>query len=99
MFGSWCLISVLYTFHYAHLFYTSPTNRPAFIFPGNEQNPNYWDFLYFSFTIAVAAQTSDIVIMTQLARKTVLPQSILSFLFNVTIIGFSINIVAGLLDK
>jgi uncharacterized membrane protein len=60
-------------------------------------NPDYWDFLYFSFTIAVAAQTSDVIIMNRSTRKTVLAQSILSFLFNVAILGFSINIAAGLL--
>jgi len=27
-----------------------------FQFPDNEANPDYWDFLYFSYTIAVAAQ-------------------------------------------
>jgi uncharacterized membrane protein len=96
--GSWLLIGILYTFHYARLFYTSPPELPALIFPDKEPNPNYWDFLYFSFTIAVAAQTSDITVMTRPMRKTVLAQSILSFFFNVTIVGLSINIVAGLLN-
>jgi len=96
IFGSWCLIAILFTFHYARAFYRSPTGQRALRFPDSEDNPNYWDFLYFSFTIAVAVQTSDVSVMSRSMRKTVLAQSILSFLFNVAIIGLSINIAASL---
>ena len=96
IFGSWCLVGTLFTFHYARIFYRSPIERRALCFPDNEQNPDYWDFLYFSFTIAVAAQTSDITVMSRSMRKTVLAQSVLCFLFNVAIIGLSINIAASL---
>ena len=68
-------------------------------FPDAELNPDYWDFLYFSFTIAVAAQTSDVVVMSSGMRKAVLAQSVLSFLFNAAIIGLSINIAAGLIGN
>ena len=99
VFGSWCLVAVLFTFHYALVFYRSPQAQRALSFPDHEQNPDYWDFLYFSFTIAVAAQTSDITIMSRSMRKTVLAQSILSFLFNVAILGLTINIAAGLVGS
>ncbi len=98
VFGSWCVIGVLFTLHYAHLFYIAPEGQPALVFSDKEPNPDYWDFLYLSLTIAVAAQTSDILIMTRSARKTVMAQSILSFVFNVSIVGLSINIIAGLLN-
>jgi uncharacterized membrane protein len=97
--GSWLLVATMFTFHYAHVFYTSPAERRALSFPDHEQNPNYWDFLYFSFTIAVAAQTSDVAVMSRSMRKTVLAQSVLSFLFNVAILGLSINIAAGLVGS
>ena len=96
VFGSWCLVATLFTFHYARSYYRSPAERRSLRFPDDEGNLDYWDFLYFSFTIAVAAQTSDVSVMTRSMRKTVLAQSILSFLFNVTILGLSINIAAGL---
>lgn len=98
VFGSWCLVATLFTFHYARMFYRSPTERRALCFPDKEENLDYWDFLYFSFTIAVAAQTSDVTVMSRSMRKTVLAQSVLSFLFNVAILGLSINIAAGLLS-
>jgi uncharacterized membrane protein len=94
--GAWLLVGMLFTFHYAHMFYQSGADKRPLLFPEHEANPDYWDFLYFSFTIAVAAQTSDLIIMSRVMRKVVLAQSILSFLFNVTILGLSINIAAGL---
>jgi uncharacterized membrane protein len=97
--GSWLLVATSYTFHYANLFYRSPPEKRALRFPDGEQNPDYWDFLYVSFTIAVAAQTSDVCIMSRAMRKAVMAQSILSFLFNAAIIGMSINIAAGLLGS
>lgn len=99
VFGSWCLVATLFTFHYARIYYRSPIERRALSFPDNVEDLDYWDFLYFSFTIAVAAQTSDVTIMTRSMRKTVLAQSVLSFLFNVAILGLSINIAASLVGS
>jgi uncharacterized membrane protein len=94
--GSWLLVSVIYSFHYAHLYYRSHTGNKPLRFPDDTLEAGYWDFLYFSFTIAVAAQTSDVSIHSTTARKAVLAQSVLSFVFNAAIIGMSINIAAGL---
>ena len=93
--GSWCLVGVLFTFHYAVLFYKSPVDNRALGFPDHEADPDYWDFLYFSFTISVAAQTSDIAVLSRTMRKAVLAQSVLSFFFNAAILGLSINIAAS----
>ena len=94
--GSWFLVGALFCVHYAHLYYQADP-RPL-LFPGKEQNPDYWDFLYFSFTIAVAVQTSDVAVLTRSMRKMVLAQSVLSFFFNLAILGLSINIAAGLIN-
>ncbi|MEO8598272.1 MAG: DUF1345 domain-containing protein [bacterium] len=95
--GTWLLVGTMFTIHYARMFYRSPAITRPLNFPGPEKNPDYWDFLYFSFTIAVAAQTSDVIILNRPMRKVVLAQSLLSFLFNVAILGLSVNIAAGLL--
>ncbi len=97
VFGSWCLLGVLFTHQYARLFYRSQPERRPLRFPDDEQKPDYWDFLYFSFTIVVAVQTSDVAVMGNGTRKAVLAQSVLCFLFNVAIVGLSINIAASLL--
>jgi uncharacterized membrane protein len=95
--GTWFFIGTLFTFHYARLFYQADADRLPLYFPENLRNPDYWDFLYFSFTIAAASQTGDVNIMTGSARKAALAQTILSFFFNVAILGFSINIAAGVI--
>jgi uncharacterized membrane protein len=97
--GSWLLVGILFTAHYAQMFYNAPPGQRPLRFPEDEENPDYWDFLYFSFTIAVAAQTSDVSITTRAMRKVVLAQSVLGFLFNVTILGFAINVSVGLLGS
>jgi uncharacterized membrane protein len=94
--GSWCLLATLFTFHYARTYYRSPVQHRALRFPEQEATPDYWDFLYFSFTIAVAAQTSDVSVVSRSMRRIVLAQSVLSFFFNFAILGLSINIAAGL---
>jgi len=97
--GSWLLVNAMFSFHYARLFYRSSADCRPLRFPGAAaESPNYWDFLYFSFTIAVAGQVSDVSVMTRAARKIVLAQSVLGFLFNAAIIGMSINVAAGLIS-
>jgi uncharacterized membrane protein len=99
LFGSWLLLGVLFCFHYAHLYYRCAPHPPPFKFPDDEKEPDYWDFMYFSFTIAVAVQTSDISVMTRSMRKLVLAHSVLNFFFNLVILGLSINIAAGLIKS
>ena len=96
LFGSWLLVGVLFCFHYARLYYRS-ASTPPLRFPDNDKEPDYWDFLYFSFTISVAVQTSDVSVMTRGMRKLVLGHSVLTFFFNLFILGLSINIAAGLI--
>lgn len=95
--SSWLLIGTVFTLHYARLFYSdTSTGRLPLRFVDNEPNPDYWDFLYFSFTISVAVQTSDVAVATRSLRRAVLAHSVIGFLFNAAILGFAINIAAGL---
>ena len=96
--GSWLMTGVIFSLHYARLFYTWDGEDAALRFADGEENPDYWDFLYFSFTISVAVQTSDVGVATRDLRKVVLAQSLIGFVFNTSILGFSINIAAGLFN-
>lgn len=96
--GSWCLVGTLFTFHYARMYYRAPHDRRPLAFPGDGAPPDYWDFLYFAFTIAVAVQTADVQATTTAMRKTMLAQSVLSFFFNAAILGVSINVAAALVS-
>ncbi len=95
--GSWFLVGTIFAVHYTMLFYTDVSKLPALKFPDEKETPDYWDFLYFSFTIAAAVQTSDVAVMNTTLRKAVLGQSVLAFLFNAAILGLSINIAASLI--
>ena len=95
--GSWLLLPTLFTLNYASLFYRNERGEGlAFPGAGDGFKPTYMDFLYFSFTIAVALQTSDVAVTTAPMRRLVLLQSLLAFVFNTTILAFTINIAASL---
>lgn len=96
--GSWLLVPTLFSLNYASLYHLSEGND-GLNFPDQAEDfePDYSDFLYFSFTIAVASQTADVTISTRPMRRLVLLQSVLSFVFNTTILALTINIAASLL--
>jgi uncharacterized membrane protein len=96
--GSWFLIGTMFCTHYAHLYYADDNAEKPLVFPDKNLEPNYWDFLYFSFTISVALQTSDVCVRSRLMRKVVLGQSVLCFFFNLAVLGLSINIAASLIN-
>ncbi|WP_431225698.1 DUF1345 domain-containing protein [Serratia sp. L9] len=97
---SWLLLPLAFTMHYAHLFYRQRSDKQVLplLFPGKLAEPGYWDFAYFSFTIAVASQTADVAVGTADVRKVTLLQSVISFVFNMLILGLSVNVGAGLLN-
>ncbi|MFT4180653.1 MAG: DUF1345 domain-containing protein [Rhizobium sp.] len=94
---SWAFLHMLFTIHYAHRYYGGPGRGEGLKFAEPLAEPIYWDFLYFSFTIGVAAQTADIGVSTVSMRKLVLLHAILSFLFNTTILALAINVGASLI--
>ncbi|MDP9156936.1 MAG: DUF1345 domain-containing protein [Pseudomonadota bacterium] len=98
MFGAWFLIPTMFTLHYARHYYQSQ-DETSLKFPDTHLKPDYWDFLYFSFTIAVASQTSDVVLRSTEVRRTALAQSVLSFFFNAAVLGLCVNTAAGLLGS
>ncbi|WP_109480356.1 DUF1345 domain-containing protein [Paraburkholderia sp. C35] len=97
--GAWFLIPTIFTLHYARMHFATGMQETALKFPDHKLDPNYWDFLYFSFTIAVASQTSDVVLRSREIRRAALAQSVLSFYFNVAVLGLCINMAAGLLGS
>ena len=93
---SWLLVPTMFTMHYADLFYSEEVSRQPLAFPQTPE-PLFRDFVYFSFTIAAACQTADVVTTQSAIRRVVIAQTIISFVFNLAILGFAINVTAGLL--
>lgn len=94
---SWMLVATMFTIHYANMFYAS-VDDPPLRFPETAR-PIFWDFIYFSFTIAAACQTSDVLTTQVSIRRIVTVQTLVAFLFNVSILGFAVNVSAGLLGE
>ena len=97
--GSWLLVPTLFSLNYASQYHVMDQDGGGLKFPDDTANfePDYSDFLYFSFTIAVASQTADVVITNRAVRRLVLLQSVLSFVFNTAIVAFTINMATSLL--
>ena len=94
--NSWLLVPTMFTTHYADMFYSVTEKERPLMFP-NTPMPVFWDFAYFSFTIAAACQTSDVSTTNRAVRKVVIAHTLVSFFFNASILGFAINVTAGLI--
>lgn len=99
---SWWLVHTLFTLRYAHLYYSADKDagntklKEGLNFP-DEKEPDYLDFVYFSFVIGMTFQVSDVEISSRPIRRLALFHAIVSFVFNTAIVALSINVVAGLM--
>ena len=94
--NSWLLVPTMFTTCYADMFYSAPEEERPLLFPKTPM-PVFGDFAYFSFTIAAACQTADVSTTQGSIRKVVIAHSLVSFFFNASILGFAINVTAGLI--
>jgi uncharacterized membrane protein len=96
IFLSWTFTHSMFALHYAHEFYDENGGKGGgLIFPGDLKEPDYWDFVYFSFVIGMTSQVSDIAITCRPIRHTVSAHGIISFFFNVTLLALTVNIAAS----
>ena len=99
---AWLFSNMIYALHYAHVFYTqsdtdgdgTEEDSEGLDFPKTEE-PNYWDFVYFSFTLGMTFQTSDTDITTSQMRRIVTIHSLAAFVFNLGVLAFTINTLGG----
>lgn len=94
----WTFANSVYAMHYAHAFYAPDAgaggDAEGFAFPG-KKFPDYWDFAYFSFTLGMTFQTSDVAVTSTAIRKIVLFHCFAAFVFNIGVIAFTINVLGG----
>lgn len=99
-FISWMTLHTAYALHYAHAYYANLKEGAEFsplIFAGCRY-PSYLDFLHFSLVIGMTFQTADIIIVEPKIRNLVTVHSLLSFVFNATLLGLTMSLVGGLLS-
>lgn len=98
--ASWTLAHTTFALHYAHHYYGdrpaagAQQDRGGLAFPGEEQ-PDYWDFLYFSFVIGMTCQVSDVQVTSRPMRRLTLMHGVLSFFFNTVILALAVNLLAS----
>ena len=99
--ASWLFIHTMFAFHYAHRYYQEEERRepdgPGLNFPGG-LDPDYFDFLYYSFVIGMTSQVSDVQVTSREMRRLTMVHGVLSFGFNMLVLALSINVVAGALQ-
>lgn len=101
---SWWLVHTIFTLRYAHLFYDTDTDEGepktagGLIFP-REKEPDYLDFVYFSFIVGMTFQVSDVEVSSREIRRLVWLHGLLSFAFNTAIVALSINVISGLVAQ
>jgi uncharacterized membrane protein len=90
----------VFAFHYAHRYYGDArrhnARQPPLLFPGGRE-PDYGDFLYYSFVVGMTSQVADVAIASQPLRKLTMLHGILAFLFNIAVLALSINIFASVI--
>lgn len=100
---SWWLVHTVFTFRYAHWYYSPDAKDKTKAAGGlqfpDETEPDYLDFVYFSFVIGMTFQVSDVEISSRAIRRMALVHALISFAFNTAIVALSINIISGLVSQ
>lgn len=94
---SWAFMHVIFALHYAHEFYGEGRDdrTGGLDFPGKE-DPDYWDFLYYSLVVAMTAQVSDVQVTSKTIRRMTTVHGVVAFFFNVIILALTVNIVSSM---
>ena len=93
----WLTLHTMLALHYARLHYAPKSpgkkreDRGGLAFPGTEQ-PDAWDFLYFSYVIGMTAQVSDVQVEDGGTRRLVLAHSVASFFINTVLVALAVNV-------
>jgi uncharacterized membrane protein len=93
---SWAAVHTTFALHYAHEFYRG-SEVGGLQFPSGEEHeePDYWDFVYFSFVIGMTAQVSDVGITDKTIRRTATAHGVISFIYNTALVALMVNIAAS----
>jgi len=95
---AWFLTHTAFTLRYAHLYYRDDDEgEGGLIFPG-DRKPSDFDFAYFSFTVGMCFQVSDVTVTSPQIRRAVLGHALLSFAYNTVILALALNLLFGILS-
>lgn len=95
----WMTIHLVMAFHYAGLWYARDDggrDAGGLAFPAETPDPELWDFIYYSFTIGMTAQTSDVAVKTTSLRRITVLHGALSYFYNAVILALAVNLALTL---
>jgi uncharacterized membrane protein len=94
---SWAFTHTIFALHYAHDYYGGG-RKGGLKFPEDNQ-PDYWDFVYVAFVVGMTFQVSDVAVTQKSIRRMVVAHGALSFFFTAAIIAMTVNIAANIIQK
>ena len=107
---AWLFVHTAFGLYYGRLYYDELTPGKGTADDGGATVPyqkglefpdgelvDYWAFMYYSFTIAMCYQTSDVTVTGSLMRRMTLLHAIVSFAFVLVILGYTVNAINTLL--
>ena len=96
---SWAVMQTTFAYRYAHAFYNlddAGKIEGGLDFPGDDE-PDYWDFVYFAVVLGMTFQVSDVQITSRGLRRFATGHGFLGFLFNTVVVALTVNLASGLL--
>jgi uncharacterized membrane protein len=97
LFG-WIAAQMTFAMQYMRMYYLGRDDErtdPGLAFP-DRATPDLWDFVYYSFTIGMCYQTSDVSINSPTIRRLTLMHAVYSFFFVAAFVGFVVNVLSSL---
>jgi uncharacterized membrane protein len=101
LFTTWLELHLSFAVYYAKVYFAGNPQPAAdgeepqiFIFPGKDE-PLFTDFLYVAYSVALTFAMSDVDLEDGFARRIVLLQAIVSFLFYSTIFSMVTNLMVS----
>ena len=97
---AWLFANALGTIHYAHRWYLPGADggdAGGLDFPAGETQPDYWDFAYYTLTLSMTFQVSDVTISDRSLRRLAIGHGLIAFVFNISVIALSVSLVTSVL--
>jgi uncharacterized membrane protein len=94
---AWLFSNTIYALHYAHIYYLGDehgADLAGLAFPECDE-PDYWDFIYFAFTLGMTFQTSDVEMTSRKMRRVATGQCLAAFVFHIGVLAFTITVLGG----
>jgi len=101
---SWFTMHLSFALHYAHRYYgdrdSDDVPDGGLVFPEaadeTDTKPSYLEFVYFAVCLGMTCQVSDVVVQSQVFRRLVTIHGVLSFFYNIFILGLAVNLFSSL---